>query len=519
MDQELQSNAMENNKRIAKNTLMLYARMFFTMGITLYSCRLVLNALGQVDFGIYNVVGGIVAMFGFLNSSMTASTQRFITFELGKNDKTAVRKVFSLSIQTHVIISLLFLLLTETLGLWFIYNKLVIPADKLEAAIWVYQCAVISAVVLIMSVPYNALIVAYEKMTAFAYISIVDVLFKFAIALFLSYSLYDRLKVYAVLLLAVQCSIRLLYGIYCKRHFEESVYIHVKDKNSLKKLFSFAAWSLIGNFAGISFIQGVNILLNLFFGPVINAARGISGQVVGALNQFAINFQMAINPQITKSYATGDLEYLRELIYNSSRYTGYLLLFLCLPICLEIDFILHVWLGDNVPDYTGSFIILSIVCTTLDSMSNSIMVASNATGNIKKFVTIISTCLLSILPIGYLTLFLGGDPNSIMIVCIIVALIAFILRLIIIRPKIKLEIIDFLIKTLGNVFVVSMLSLVAPIVLKCILQHTPLIAVLIIVVGFLSALVCIYCIGINSEERTFINKLMAKYISKIFHII
>lgn len=514
MAQNLLSNSMANNKRIAKNAFMLYSRMLLTLGISLYTSRLVLNALGQLDFGIYNIVGGIVAMFGFLNSSMTASTQRFITFELGKNDKTAVQKVFSLSIQTHIIISILFLLLSETLGLWFILNKLVIPPEKLEATTWVYQCAVISAVVLIMSVPYNALIIAHEKMSAFAYISIVDVLLKFGIAFFLSYSPYDYLKVYAFLLLVAQCLIRIIYGLYCKKYFEESVYIHIKDKNSLKKLFTFAGWSMIGNLAGVTFIQGVNILLNLFFGPVVNAARGVSSQVVGALNQFAINFQMAINPQITKSYATGDLEYLRKLIYSSSRYTGYLLLFLCLPICLEIEFILQIWLGNNVPNYSGSFIILSIVCTTLDSMSNSIMVASNATGDIKKFISVVSTCLLSIIPIGYLTLFLGGDPNSIMITSIIVAFLAFILRIIIIRPKIKLEVIDFTIKTLGNVFVVSILSLIIPLTLKYMIQHSQFIAGFIILSGFISTLVCIYFFGLNKEERIFVNKHISTHILK-----
>ena len=278
-----------NNKRIAKNTLLLYFRMLVTMAVSLYTSRVVLNILGVEDFGIYNVVGGIVAMFGFINGSMTSATQRYLTFELGQNNRTQLTKVFSTSLSIHAIISFLIIVLAETVGLWFLWNKMQIPADRMNAAFWVFQCSVAASVIMIMSVPYNAAIIAHERMSAFAYISIIEVSLKLLIVCFLRYFHTDKLILYAALIVIVQLVIRLCYSWYCNRHFKETKYRWIWDKTLFCEMTGFAGWNLFGNLAAITFTQGLNLLLNMFFGPVVNAARGIAVQAQTAIGQFSSN--------------------------------------------------------------------------------------------------------------------------------------------------------------------------------------------------------------------------------------
>lgn len=318
--------------------------MLFMMAVTLYTSRVVLNTLGVQDYGIYNVVGGVVAMFGFINSSMASATQRYITFALGKGDKNNLKKVFSTSLQIHVMISVLIVILGETIGLWFMYEQMKIPADRMNAAFWVLQCSIISAVIMILSVPYNADIIAHEKMSAFAYISILEVVLKLVIVYLLLISPFDKLIFYAFLILAVQILIRFCYSLYCNKHFEESKYQKIWDKHLFKEMTGFAGWSMFGNLSSVLFSQGLNMLLNVFFGPVANAARAIAVQVQTAIQQFVGNFQMALNPQITKTYAKGELNEMHKLIFRSARFSFYLLFFISLPVLLETKFILTIWL-------------------------------------------------------------------------------------------------------------------------------------------------------------------------------
>ena len=348
------SNIAENNKRIAKNTLLLYGRMLLTMAISLYTSRVILKVLGVEDFGIYNVVGGIISMFAFINGGMVAATQRYITFEIGSGNTNQLKKVFSTSLQIHAIISVIIIILGETVGLWFLLEKLVIPESRMSAAIWVYQLSIVACIVNIMSIPYNADIIAHEKMSAFAYISIVEVVLKLLIVYMLVFSPLDKLIVYAVLLLVVQIAIRLIYTTYCKKHFEETSYSKCCDKSLVKEMASFAGWSFWGSLAGILYTQGLNMMLNIFFGPVVNAARAIAVQVQSAVQQFVTNFQMAINPQITKSYAKGDLNQMHNLMFRSARFSFLLLLLITLPVLLETNFLLTVWLK-TVPENTFIF--------------------------------------------------------------------------------------------------------------------------------------------------------------------
>ena len=313
------SSTTSNNKRIAKNTLLLYFRMILTMLVTLYTSRVVLNTLGVEDFGIFNVVGGIGVMFSVLNSAMSSATQRFLSFELGQNNKEQFTKVFSMSITIHALIALIIFVLAETIGLWFLNTHLVIPADRLVAANWVYQCSVLSFMVTILSVPYNASIIAYERMGAFAYISILEVSLKLLVVFMLQWIMVDKLKLYAVLLLVVALIIRLVYGFYCKLKLEGCNYIWIKDKQLFKTLASYAGWNLWGNLAAVGMDQGVNVLLNIFFGPIVNAARGIAYQAGSAVRLFVSNFQMAVNPQIVKRFASKELQAKPAVRYTSTK--------------------------------------------------------------------------------------------------------------------------------------------------------------------------------------------------------
>ena len=310
------SQTSQNNKRIAKNTLLLYVRMLFMMAVNLYTSRVVLNALGVEDFGIYNVVGGVVAMFSVISGSLSAAISRFITYELGKGNNDRLNKIFSASVTIQLLLSLIIVILVESIGVWFLNVKMSIPTDRMLAANWVLQFSIATFVINLVSVPYNAAIIAHERMSAFAYISILEALGKLAIAYLIVVSPMDRLIFYALLMCSVAVIVRAVYGYYCKRHFAECTYHFHWDREILKKMFGFAGWNFIGASSAVLRDQGGNIIINLFAGPAVNAARGIAGQVNNAVTGFVSNFMTALNPQITKSYASGDREYMMTLIYQ-----------------------------------------------------------------------------------------------------------------------------------------------------------------------------------------------------------
>ena len=502
-----------NNKRIAKNTLLLYIRMLFLMAVSLYTSRVVLQALGVEDFGIYNVVGGIVAMFGFLNAAMASSTQRYLTFALGRGDADCLRKVFNTSIIIHALISLLVVLLAETVGLWFFYQKMVIPPDRLDAAMWVYQFSVLSSVVMIMSVPYNSAIIAHERMSAFAYISILEVLLKLLIVFLLRVVSFDRLAFYALLIFMVQLGIRFIYSLYCSRHFEETKFCWTWDRPLFREMLSFAGWNLCGNCAAVSFTQGLNLLLNMFFGPVVNAARGIAVQVQATVQQFSSNFQTAVNPQITKSYAVQDYDYMHSLIFRSSKFTFFLLLLLSLPVMLETDLLLKVWL-ETVPDYTVVFLRLMLCITIVDGVAGPLMVSAAATGRVRLYQGVVGGVLLCILPMSYLVLKLGGNPASVFLVHLGICLLAFIVRLFIIRPMIRLSLRDYSSQVVVPCLLVAAISVLFPFLLRCLLNEGIVRFILIII----SCVICVsftaYRMGLSKSERRFVLDRLQIFISK-----
>ena len=389
--------------------MMLYLRMIFILVITLYTSRIVLSTLGVADFGVYTIVGGFVSMLAYLNAVFVGSTQRFISFALGNGDSDKISATFATAKLTHIIIVLIILLVAETFGLWFINNKLVIETERMVAANWVYQCSIASLLITIISIPYNSCIVAHEHMQVYAYVSILEVVLKLLILYLLVILAGDKLIIYALLQVAISLVVRFCYTFYCRRHFAESRVKPAFDKLLLKEMSSYAGWTALGSL-GFSFKdQFSNIILNGFFGTTINAARGIAMQVNSAITSFATNFFMAISPQIIKQYAAGNLEQSQKLVYAGSRYSFYLLSILTIPVIINIDYILKVWLG-NVPDYTAEFLIITLTSSLIYSLTNATTTALQATGNIKVFQIGVSVILLLELPLAYIILKLGHPP-------------------------------------------------------------------------------------------------------------
>ena len=504
----------ENNKRIAKNTAMLYFRMMITMAVSLYTSRIVLITLGVEDFGIYNVVGGFVTMFGFLNSAMASATQRFLSFEIGRNDWKQLQNVFSMSINIHFIIAFVILLFAETIGVWFLNTQLTIPPERMVAARWVYQFSILALMVNMVSVPYNAIIIAHERMNVFAWVSIAEVSLKLLIVFMLQWFGFDKLKLYAVLMFAVSLIIRLIYGIYCNQKFKESKFYYYWNKPLFNTLTSYAVWNLWGNIAFVIMGQGVNILLNIFFGPLVNAARGIAFQINSAVNSFVHNFQMAMNPQIIKSFASDDLKYMHQLIYQGSKFSFFLLFTLSLPIFLEVEIILRLWLK-IVPEYTIIFTRLMIINVLIDCISGPLMTAAQATGKIRVYQGVVGGLLILNLPVSYLFLRLGFGPEITLLVSIGISLFALLTRLKIISPLIKMKIADYL-KSVGlRIIPVVIIAIILPSLAYLFLSEGFYRLLVIGILAVISAGSTIYFFGLGHAERVFVSIKAKQYISKI----
>lgn len=486
--------------------------MILAMGITLYTSRIVLAELGVTDFGVYNVVAGVVTMFSVLNTAMASSTQRYLTFELGKDNEERINAVFNTSVQIHFLIAISVALITELLGLWFLNTKMQIPIDKMSAANWVFQFSILSMIISFFNVPYTALIIAYEKMNAFAFISILEVVLKLISAYLLIISPIDKLKFYAILTFLCPLIIRVCYWYYCKKNFKVSKVRKMFDKALFKEMTSFAGWGLFGQLAAMSSTQGVNIILNLFFGPAINAARGIAIQVQSAVTQLSANFQTAINPQITKNYAKSDFSEMHKLMYRSSKFSFYLLYSLALPIIIEAPFILNLWL-EEVPKYTVVFIRIILWITIIDGMANPLMVAAMASGKIIRYQILIGGLQLIILPLSYIVLKIGAPAYSVFIVNLLVCAIAFVTRLGVVAPLTLIEPKIFFRKVIVRCFLVSILSFLPPFALYLCLDNSFVNNITIITVSIISAIINTLIWGLTKTERSYIFYKLKQYLT------
>ena len=474
--------------------------MFLMMAISLFTSRVILSTLGVSDYGIYNVVGGVVAMFGLLSGSITNSITRFLTFELGKKDYLQLQKVFSTSLNVMMVLSLVIVLIGEIVGLWFLNYKMNIPEGRMDAANWAFQCSLMTFVMNLISIPYNSTIVAHEKMSAFAYISIFEVIMKLLIVYSLYISPFDKLKSYVVLLLILSFVIRFIYGFYCKRHFKEATYHFIYDKVLLKNMTSFAGWNFFGQGAYMMNNQGVNIVINLFFGVTVNAARGIATQVNNAVNQFVTNFMMALNPQITKSYASGEFEEMHKLVYRGSKFSYFLMLFFLIPICLETEMILHIWLN-VVPEYSVAFVRWTLVITAMGMLSNTLITALHATGNIKKYMIVVGLVEMSNFPLTYLMFKVGGSPITAYYVYFSIYLVLMFLRLFLIKDLIRMKALTYIKNVYLKVVLVTLIALIAP-SLICILQQDSILRFIeVCCISCISTVISVYCMGLTCTER------------------
>lgn len=494
---------MDNNSKIAKNTIFLYLRMGISMLVSLYTSRIVLNALGVEDFGIWGVVGGIVSMFLFLNSALSSTTFRFFAYAIGEGDDKEVNKLFNASLLIHIALAVIIVILCETVGLWFLTHKLVIPEEKMYMAHIAFQFSIIISAISILMVPVTSLIIAYEKMNVFAYLTISDTVFKLLIAWLILWLPSERLSYYAFFLFLVSLLNALFYVFYCKFTFKSIRYSFVFDKKVYKSLTAFTSWSLFGNLAYVGYTQGLNILLNIFFGPTVNAARTIALQVEQTIRTFVVNFQTAVNPQIIKSYAQNDYSYMHSLIYASSKFSFYLLFFSSLPIMLETNIILEIWLK-NVPEYTVSFIRIMLLVIMMETMSNSIMTSVVATGDIKKYHTIVGTLLMLILPISYVALKLGFSPISVFYVYLFIEVLACITRLLIVRPMVKLSIWGYLRNVVFQSVQVAVLGSILPLITFYLMDDTFLRLIIVTLVSLISTSISIYTVGLNATEKRFV---------------
>ena len=458
------TNSAANNKQIAKNTLLLYFRMLLTMVVSLYTSRIVLNALGVEDFGIYNVVGGVVAMFSLLSGSLSTAISRFITYELGKGEQGNLNKIFSSAVTIQITLAAIIILFAELIGVWFLNTQMTIPVSRITASNWVFQISLLTFVINLISIPYNASIIAHEKMSAFAYISILEVVGKLVTAYLITISPIDKLIFYSFLMCIIALVVRFTYGYYCKKHFTECTYSFIWDKQLLKQMFGFAGWNFIGTASAVLRDQGGNILINLFNGPIVNAARGIAFQVNNAIQGFVNNFMIALNPQITKSYAANNHEYMMTLIFQGARLSFYMLLILSLPILLNTQYILEIWLK-TVPEHSTLFVQLVLILAMSESISYPLITAIQATGRIRNYQLLVGGLQLLNFPISYCLLHIGFFPEIIMIVAIILTQVCLGARLYMLQKIIKLPTKVFLKNVYLNIIIVSTLSSITPILL------------------------------------------------------
>ena len=504
-----------NSKRVAKNTLLLYLRMLFLMLISLYTSRVILNALGVEDYGIYNVVGGVVTMFSMLSGSLSAAISRFITFELGTGNKEKLKKVFSSSVTIQVGIAFIIIVIAETLGLWFLNEKMVIPANRMSAANWCYQFSIITFSINLISIPYNAAIIAHEKMSAFAYISILEALGKLVIAWLIVVNPIDRLVFFGGMVAILAIIIRFVYGWYCKRHFEECTYHFIYDHDLLKRMFGFAGWNFIGASSAVLRNSGSDIILNIFFGPTVNAARGIAVKMDTVITQFVTNFMTALNPQITKSYASGDRDYMFKLIFQGARYSYYILLLLALPVLLNTHYILVLWLK-LVPEHTVLFVQLILVLGMSECISYPLITAMLATGQIRNYQIVVGGLQMMNLPIAYLCLSLGAIPESVVIVAIIMSQCCLAARLYMLRDMIQLNVAKYFKEVYLNVIIVTILAAMIPYYFSRLLTEGFVNFLLISIVAVASTLVVSFFIGCSRQEREFISKKTVSLLKNIF---
>ena len=505
----------QNNKRIAKNTLMLYFRMIFLLLVSLYTSRIVLATLGAEDYGIYHVVGGVVVILSFLNNAMAGATQRFLNFEMGRGNDDGLKRVFSSALVIHAIVAVVILFLAETVGLWFLNTYMNIAPERMYAAQWVYQFSVAAFLVGVLSVPYNACIIAHEKMSAFAYISILEAILKLVVVYLIQVLLFDKLIMFAFLIFCIGVLLRVIYGLYCSHHFEECHFRRDKvDKTLARQLLSFSSWTVVGNLGFILHTQGIAICVNMFFSAVVNAAQGISNTVNHAVSGFVSNFQTALNPQIVKSYAAGKIEEMHTLMFRGCRFSFYLISFFAIPLIIEAPAIIGFWLKD-VPEYTIIFVRLVLAISVVNSYSGIMATAQGATGKIQIYQVTLTTIGAFHVPLTILAFWLGYAPYFCSWIYLVIVIILQIVRVSFVSRSTKMSLVAFSRRVLWPCLYVVILSSVIPLVLHLLWQGNFFVLAAKCLLSFLISATVMFALGMEvSERQMVINVVKHKILKK-----
>ncbi|EOW2319927.1 TPA: lipopolysaccharide biosynthesis protein [Klebsiella variicola] len=504
-----------SGKKVAKNALMLYIRMSIMLLVNLYMSRVVLNTLGVTDFGIYNVTGGVVLMFSFISNTMASASQRFFSYEIGKGNSDKLKGLFSATFIIYLSFAIIIFILAETIGYWFVSNHLNIPAERYDAAKFVYHASIFTFIFTIIRVPFTSFIIAKERMSFFAWSSIIEALLKLCLAFTIVYISFDKLELYALLMLFVAVVITFWYYVFCRLAFTETKLILVKEKKIFAELTSYAGWNSFTSIANIMVDQGINITLNIFFGPVVNAARSISYQIKAQVTTFVGNVQMAANPHIIKLYAEGKYNEMESIVLLSSRVTYYFMFVVALPFLLETEIILKWWLI-NIPPHTVLFCQLVIVNILIETISGTVTSAIQATGKIRKYQTIVGCILLTSVPLAYMLLSFGLSPEVTVILTCILSLICVAVRLLIYRELLKTRITIYIKKVIFSCLSVSLIASVIPILVKSywLESQTVFSFVLICMLCFICTIAAITAIGITKEERVFLFHKISKILQK-----
>lgn len=503
-------------RRIAKNTVLLYLRSLISLFISLWTSRLVLKGLGVDDYGVYGVVGSFVSMFSIVTGSLNGAISRFLNFAMGKGDKEEQANTFALSLNIMAILAIIVVLLTETFGLWFLYNKMTIPPDRVNAAFWCFQFSVLSSVSSFLVVSFTASIIAHEKMGVFAYIDVGEVVLKFFIALLITFSLgnTDKLILYAALLLGVTLTKQMISRIYAMKHFDECRIRWYWNKQKFIEMFSYAGWSFLGKTSGTFAGQGVNMVINVVFGPAVNAARSLSWTVIHSVQIFVNNFTMAINPQVTQSYASGDHNYMKQLLFRGSKFSYYIMWMIVLPLILETEFVVKLWLGEY-PDHTINFIRLALLYNLISTLQIILAMGIRATGKIQ-WMQISFSLLEFLVFIGaYLLLHNGFAPEWSYICSLFVSVLKVLVMWVLSKKQLGISIIEFLRSIVLPSSIVTVLSACIPIIIRYNMPDGWLRFMIVLMVCLLSTSICILFLGCMPSERKMILDMVLGKIKRI----
>lgn len=504
-----------SNKRLAKNSVFLTIRMIIVLAISLYTTRVVLRVLGIEDYGVYNVVCGFVALFGFLNTSMSNGIQRFFNYELGKNGEIGANKIYCMALYIQLLLATIVVVLTEVFGLWYLHNKMVIPEGRMFAAEWIFQLSIVSFIFIIIQAPYTASVMAHEKMDFYASVSILDALMKLGIVVLLPNLTGDSLIWYGVLISLISVINFLLYFIYCKQNFTEIKFKKGFDSSLFKSMLVFSGWNLFGSFSGVMQEQGINLVINFFFGPIVNAARGVATQVNGGLEGFVANITMPVRPQVVQSYARGDNRRMMNLTFSISKLSCCFLLIMAVPVSIEINYVLHIWLGDNVPDYAAIFTVIILFGSLISNLNAATSNVVHATGEMKQYQFWGSIIKISSVPISFCILKIYSQPVLALLAVIVCRTIGHVIGLFIVRKLVHLSLREYAIKVVFPILLVMCISIGLTYPLRFFMNEGFFRLFAVTIIGASTASLSLYFLGLDQNERQLALQLFNGVLKKI----